>query len=294
MVLLGLGLPALPVDAEFITWPWELMARNADAISSDLAGASGASMRGTVHKLACLEQPERIVIEEGAVIGAVRRARRARRTDPRRSRRAHRAAHARARAVRRGRRHAAARRRDRAAARSGPSAASRARSRTCIWQGYANKRHHGFVGHSVIGEWVNLGALTTTSDLKNNYGNGASVGGRPRARQRFDQGRLVRRRARQDRHRHAAAHRRERRHGREPVRRRPVRAQARARRSAGGTASAMAEHELEKFLATARIRDEPARRDAHARRGGRRCARCFAATRAERARLCAATRGARA
>jgi hypothetical protein len=26
------------------------------------------------------------------------------------------------------------------------------------------------VGHSVIGEWVNLGALTTTSDLKNNYG----------------------------------------------------------------------------------------------------------------------------
>jgi UDP-N-acetylglucosamine diphosphorylase/glucosamine-1-phosphate N-acetyltransferase len=40
----------------------------------------------------------------------------------------------------------------------------------CVWQGYANKRHHGFVGHSLIGEWVNLGALTTTSDLKNNYG----------------------------------------------------------------------------------------------------------------------------
>jgi hypothetical protein len=40
----------------------------------------------------------------------------------------------------------------------------------CVWQGYANKRHHGFVGHSVIGEWANLGALTTTSDLKNNYG----------------------------------------------------------------------------------------------------------------------------
>jgi UDP-N-acetylglucosamine diphosphorylase/glucosamine-1-phosphate N-acetyltransferase len=40
----------------------------------------------------------------------------------------------------------------------------------CVWQGWANKRHHGFVGHSVIGEWVNLGALTTTSDLKNNYG----------------------------------------------------------------------------------------------------------------------------
>jgi UDP-N-acetylglucosamine diphosphorylase/glucosamine-1-phosphate N-acetyltransferase len=39
-----------------------------------------------------------------------------------------------------------------------------------IFQGWANKRHHGFVGHSIVGAWVNLGALTTTSDLKNNYG----------------------------------------------------------------------------------------------------------------------------
>jgi UDP-N-acetylglucosamine diphosphorylase/glucosamine-1-phosphate N-acetyltransferase len=39
-----------------------------------------------------------------------------------------------------------------------------------IFQGYGNKRHHGFVGHSIVGAWVNLGALTTTSDLKNNYG----------------------------------------------------------------------------------------------------------------------------
>ena len=39
----------------------------------------------------------------------------------------------------------------------------------CIFQGYANKCHEGFIGHSFIGEWVNLGALTTNSDLKNNY-----------------------------------------------------------------------------------------------------------------------------
>jgi UDP-N-acetylglucosamine diphosphorylase/glucosamine-1-phosphate N-acetyltransferase len=32
-----------------------------------------------------------------------------------------------------------------------------------------NKHHDGFLGHSYIGEWVNLGALTTNSDLKNNY-----------------------------------------------------------------------------------------------------------------------------
>ncbi len=38
-----------------------------------------------------------------------------------------------------------------------------------IFQGYANKYHEGFIGHSYIGSWVNLGALTTNSDLKNNY-----------------------------------------------------------------------------------------------------------------------------
>jgi UDP-N-acetylglucosamine diphosphorylase / glucose-1-phosphate thymidylyltransferase / UDP-N-acetylgalactosamine diphosphorylase / glucosamine-1-phosphate N-acetyltransferase / galactosamine-1-phosphate N-acetyltransferase len=36
--------------------------------------------------------------------------------------------------------------------------------------GYSNKAHDGFLGHSYLGMWVNLGALTTNSDLKNNYG----------------------------------------------------------------------------------------------------------------------------
>lgn len=36
--------------------------------------------------------------------------------------------------------------------------------------GYANKAHDGFLGHAYLGRWVNLGALTTNSDLKNNYG----------------------------------------------------------------------------------------------------------------------------
>jgi UDP-N-acetylglucosamine diphosphorylase/glucosamine-1-phosphate N-acetyltransferase len=39
-----------------------------------------------------------------------------------------------------------------------------------VFLGYANKAHDGFVGHSVVGHWVNLGALTTTSNLKNTYG----------------------------------------------------------------------------------------------------------------------------
>jgi UDP-N-acetylglucosamine diphosphorylase/glucosamine-1-phosphate N-acetyltransferase len=36
--------------------------------------------------------------------------------------------------------------------------------------GHSNKGHTGFIGHSYIGRWVNLGAGTTNSDLKNTYG----------------------------------------------------------------------------------------------------------------------------
>ena len=39
-----------------------------------------------------------------------------------------------------------------------------------IFLGHANKGHDGFVGHSILGRWVNLGAGTITSNLKNTYG----------------------------------------------------------------------------------------------------------------------------
>lgn len=39
-----------------------------------------------------------------------------------------------------------------------------------IIHGYSNKYHDGFLGHAYVGEWVNLGALTSNSDLKNDYG----------------------------------------------------------------------------------------------------------------------------
>ena len=38
-----------------------------------------------------------------------------------------------------------------------------------IIQSHSNKQHEGFLGHSYLGSWVNLGADTNTSDLKNNY-----------------------------------------------------------------------------------------------------------------------------
>lgn len=38
-----------------------------------------------------------------------------------------------------------------------------------IIHGFSNKQHDGYLGHSYICEWVNLGADTNTSDLKNTY-----------------------------------------------------------------------------------------------------------------------------
>ncbi len=38
-----------------------------------------------------------------------------------------------------------------------------------VIQGYSSKGHAGYLGNSVIGEWCNLGAGTTSSNLKNNY-----------------------------------------------------------------------------------------------------------------------------
>ena len=39
-----------------------------------------------------------------------------------------------------------------------------------IVQGHSNKYHDGFLGHAYVGEWVNLGAGTQNSDLRNDYG----------------------------------------------------------------------------------------------------------------------------
>lgn len=53
---------------------------------------------------------------------------------------------------------------------AGPQCRLHGEIATSVFTGHANKSHDGFVGHSVIGEWVNLGAGTITSNLKNTYG----------------------------------------------------------------------------------------------------------------------------
>ena len=52
----------------------------------------------------------------------------------------------------------------------GPRCVARGEMASTIMMGYGNKAHDGFVGHSVIGHWANLGAGTITSNLKNTYG----------------------------------------------------------------------------------------------------------------------------
>lgn len=48
-----------------------------------------------------------------------------------------------------------------------------------VFMPYSNKQHSGFIGHAYIGSWVNLGADTNNSDLKNNYSTvKATIGGK--------------------------------------------------------------------------------------------------------------------
>ncbi|MDT8341412.1 MAG: hypothetical protein RQ751_07865, partial [Longimicrobiales bacterium] len=53
---------------------------------------------------------------------------------------------------------------------AGPRCKLRGEVADTILIGYANKAHDGYLGHALVGRWVNLGAFTTNSDLKNDYG----------------------------------------------------------------------------------------------------------------------------
>lgn len=162
------GLPEERVEASWLHWPWDFVERNPAALAEDLAGLRSEAL-GEVHPTAAILEPERVRIETGtrvdayAVLDA--------RGGP---------IHLREGAVVHS--HTIVSGPCAVGPRTellggfignstlGPDCRIAGEVDACIWQGYANKRHHGFVGHSVVGEWVNLGALTTTSDLKNNYG----------------------------------------------------------------------------------------------------------------------------
>ncbi len=163
----ALGLPAREADAARLEYPWHLVERNAQALAADLGRDGGNA--GDVHPSAVLLSPGRVRIAAGA------------RVDP------HVVLDAREGPVSIGP-GCVLQAHTRvvgpcavgagthllggviAGSTIGPDCRLAGEVEASIFQGWANKRHHGFVGHSVVGEWVNLGALTTTSDLKNNYG----------------------------------------------------------------------------------------------------------------------------
>jgi UDP-N-acetylglucosamine diphosphorylase/glucosamine-1-phosphate N-acetyltransferase len=166
--LLEQRLTGLPVEASFLAWPWDLVQHNVLAIEHDLTGRP-AALAGDIDPGAVLYRPERVHVERDARVDAL--AVLDAREGPV--------------LIRRGARVAPhtwiagpcvigedTQVLCGAVSRSsvGPGCRIQGEVEESVWQGFANKRHHGFVGHSWIGEWVNLGALTTTSDLKNNYG----------------------------------------------------------------------------------------------------------------------------
>lgn len=51
----------------------------------------------------------------------------------------------------------------------GPACRIRGDVENSVLLGYDNKAHGGFLGRSYLGRWVNLGAMTTNSDLRNDY-----------------------------------------------------------------------------------------------------------------------------
>jgi UDP-N-acetylglucosamine diphosphorylase/glucosamine-1-phosphate N-acetyltransferase len=51
----------------------------------------------------------------------------------------------------------------------GPVCKVRGEVAESVLLGYVNKAHDGHLGHALLGRWVNLGAATINSDLKNNY-----------------------------------------------------------------------------------------------------------------------------
>jgi UDP-N-acetylglucosamine diphosphorylase/glucosamine-1-phosphate N-acetyltransferase len=53
---------------------------------------------------------------------------------------------------------------------AGPQCKLRGEIADTVITGFCNKAHEGYLGHALLGCWVNLGAGTTNSDLKNNYG----------------------------------------------------------------------------------------------------------------------------
>jgi UDP-N-acetylglucosamine diphosphorylase/glucosamine-1-phosphate N-acetyltransferase len=169
-------LPTREVDVQMIRYPWDLVCRNGEQISADFLALTrkkkGRRLEGRVYPGVFLVNKKNIVLERGAVVkpGAVLDAEEgpiyigkgakifpnATVIGP-----AYIGEHT---IVKAG-----------AKIYEGTSIGEFSKVggevEESIIHSYSNKQHDGFLGHSYLGMWVNLGAGTNNSDLKNNYGN---------------------------------------------------------------------------------------------------------------------------
>ncbi len=163
------GLPDITVEGEWLEAPWDLVARGSDRLAHDLSVAHDPYEESEVPQ-GCWkigEQPlilgEDVDIEPGVLFdtreGPIELAPHVEvRTGTRLAGPIYAGAHSRLLGG------------SISAFSGGPYCYMRGEIEHVTVMGYSNKVHQGFLGHAVVGSWVNLGAMTTNSDLKNNYG----------------------------------------------------------------------------------------------------------------------------
>ena len=159
------------LDSEgcLIQWPWDLLERQTDAINEQFASL-GVCREGEIHSSAILVHEERIHIASGARVraGAILDASEGPilleggvEIMPG--------------AILLGPVALASGTKIKAGAKlcgpvvAGPACKLGGEVEGTLVQGHSNKQHEGYLGHALLGEWVNLGADTNNSDLKNNY-----------------------------------------------------------------------------------------------------------------------------
>jgi len=165
------AVPAKETDIPVISFPWDLVNYNPKAIEDDFMASGGGSVKGEIHKLACVYGDENrirvapgakvhpfvvldttrgpIILDESSEIfpfsrieGPMYLGRNSQIMGASR--------------IREG-------------TSIGPVCRVGGEVEETIIHAYSNKYHDGFLGHAYVCEWVNLGALTTNSDLKNDY-----------------------------------------------------------------------------------------------------------------------------
>ena len=163
-------LPTRPVGGRLIAYPWDLVEQNADEIRRDFAWLPPVRESGVRHPPAVVgplghlwiapsakiepmvvvdttQGP--VVIDDHAVVSAFSRLEGPCYVGP----------HSQVLGAK-----------IRGATTIGPHCRVGGEVEASILHGYSNKYHDGFLGHSYVGEWVNLGAGTHNSDLRNDYG----------------------------------------------------------------------------------------------------------------------------